>query len=121
MDRDARLQQPQGVLDTFVAVRTELRSGHTGRWQAGQVAGPGRGRVGRGGHRFPPCQKIWTLWTPTASPVPCAEPLSLFHLHHTSVARRLEQIGKAMGIEVTEPTGLTRARLALTSWRLLDG
>jgi hypothetical protein len=44
----------------------------------------------------------------------------VLHLHHTSVARRLEQIGLAMGIELTEPTGLTRARLALTAWRLLD-
>lgn len=41
-------------------------------------------------------------------------------LHHSSVARRLEQIGKTLGIELTEPTGLTRARLALTAWRLLD-
>ncbi|GAA3066116.1 helix-turn-helix domain-containing protein [Pseudonocardia yunnanensis] len=44
----------------------------------------------------------------------------LLHLHHSSVARRLEQIGKTMGIELAEPTGLTRARLALTAWRLLD-
>jgi hypothetical protein len=44
----------------------------------------------------------------------------LLHLHHSSVTRRLEQIGKALGIELTEPTGLTRARLALTAWRLLD-
>jgi PucR C-terminal helix-turn-helix domain len=43
----------------------------------------------------------------------------LLHLHHTSVARRLEQIGKTLRIELTEPTGLTRARLALTAWRLL--
>jgi PucR C-terminal helix-turn-helix domain len=44
----------------------------------------------------------------------------LLHLHHSSVARRLEQIGESLGIEVTEPTGLVRARLALTAWRLLD-
>ncbi|HEY6738458.1 MAG TPA: helix-turn-helix domain-containing protein, partial [Actinopolymorphaceae bacterium] len=43
----------------------------------------------------------------------------VLHLHHTSVARRLEQIGRALGIELTEPSGLLRARLALTSWRLL--
>ena len=43
----------------------------------------------------------------------------LVHRHHTSVARRLDHIGKTLGIELTEPTGLTRARLALTSWRLL--
>jgi hypothetical protein len=42
------------------------------------------------------------------------------HLHHSSVARRLTQIGRTLGIELTEPTGLTRARLALTTWRLLD-
>ncbi|HSK92040.1 MAG TPA: helix-turn-helix domain-containing protein [Euzebyales bacterium] len=42
------------------------------------------------------------------------------HLHHSSVARRLEQIGRALGIELTAPAGLTRARLALTAWRLLD-
>ncbi|MFF3544610.1 helix-turn-helix domain-containing protein [Streptomyces platensis] len=45
----------------------------------------------------------------------------LLHLHHSSVARRLAQIGKTLGIDLTEPTGLTRARLALTAWRLLDG
>jgi hypothetical protein len=44
----------------------------------------------------------------------------LLHLHHSSVARRLEQLGKALDIELTEPTGLTRARLALTAWRLLN-
>lgn len=45
----------------------------------------------------------------------------LLHLHHTSVARRLDQIGQALGIELTDAAGLTRARLALTAWRLLDG
>mgnify|MGYP001346091566 FL=1 len=44
----------------------------------------------------------------------------LLHLHHSSIARRLEQIAKALGIELTEPTGLIRARLALTAWRLLN-
>jgi sugar diacid utilization regulator len=44
----------------------------------------------------------------------------LLRLHHSSVARRLEQIGKTLGIELTEPTGLMRARLALTAWRLLN-
>jgi hypothetical protein len=44
----------------------------------------------------------------------------LLHLHHSSVARRLEQIGESLGIELTEPTGLTRATLALTAWRLLN-
>ncbi|WHT22823.1 helix-turn-helix domain-containing protein [Crossiella sp. CA-258035] len=43
------------------------------------------------------------------------------HLHHSSVARRLTQIGKTLGIEVTEQAGLTRARLALTAWRLREG
>lgn len=43
----------------------------------------------------------------------------VLHLHHSSVSRRLEQIGKAMGVDLTEPTGLTRARVALTTWRLL--
>jgi hypothetical protein len=42
------------------------------------------------------------------------------HLHHSSVARRLDQIGKTLGIDLTEPTGLIRARLALTTWRLLE-
>lgn len=44
----------------------------------------------------------------------------LLHLHHSSVSRRLDQIGKALGIDLTQPTGLVRARLALTTWRLLD-
>ncbi|GGV29062.1 hypothetical protein GCM10010245_47200 [Streptomyces spectabilis] len=42
------------------------------------------------------------------------------HLHHSSVARRLDQIGKALDIELTTPAGLIRATLALTAWRLLD-
>ena len=44
----------------------------------------------------------------------------LLHLHHSSVARRLEQIAKTLGIGLTEPTGLLRASLALTAWRLLN-
>jgi hypothetical protein len=44
----------------------------------------------------------------------------LLHLHHSSVARRLEQIGKDLGIDLTRPAGLIRATLALTAWRLLD-
>ncbi|MEU5429366.1 helix-turn-helix domain-containing protein [Streptomyces olivoreticuli] len=43
----------------------------------------------------------------------------LLHLHHSSVARRLEQIGRTLGFDLTEPTGPIRARLALTAWRLL--
>ncbi|MBT2452358.1 helix-turn-helix domain-containing protein [Streptomyces sp. ISL-43] len=43
----------------------------------------------------------------------------LLHLHHSSVARRIDQIAKTLGIELAEPTGLMRARLALTAWRLL--
>ncbi|MGW0609618.1 helix-turn-helix domain-containing protein [Streptomyces sp. NPDC002788] len=45
----------------------------------------------------------------------------LLHLHHSSVARRLELIGRTLGFELTEPAGLLRAGLALTAWRLLDG
>ncbi|MBB5855555.1 PucR family transcriptional regulator [Amycolatopsis umgeniensis] len=41
------------------------------------------------------------------------------HLHHSSVARRLTQIGKSLAVELNDPAGLTRARLALTAWRLL--
>ncbi|MFD7260377.1 PucR family transcriptional regulator [Streptomyces sp. NPDC059874] len=44
----------------------------------------------------------------------------VLHLHHSSVARRLDHLTKAMGVELTEPTGLVRAGLALTAWRLLD-
>ncbi|WP_433193874.1 PucR family transcriptional regulator [Nocardia sp. CA-107356] len=44
----------------------------------------------------------------------------VLHLHHSSVARRLEQIGKTLDIELTDPTGLIRATLALITWRLLD-
>ncbi|MET9422147.1 helix-turn-helix domain-containing protein [Streptomyces sp. NPDC006540] len=44
----------------------------------------------------------------------------LLHLHHSSVARRLEQIGKDLGIDLVQPAGLMRATLALTAWRLLD-
>ncbi|MFI8944572.1 helix-turn-helix domain-containing protein [Streptomyces syringium] len=44
----------------------------------------------------------------------------VLHLHHSSVARRLEQIGRTLGVELTAPTGLIRAELALTAWRLLD-
>lgn len=44
----------------------------------------------------------------------------LLHLHHSSVARRLEQIGKTLGIELGDTAGLLRARLGLAAWRLLD-
>ncbi|QES45594.1 ABC transporter substrate-binding protein [Streptomyces venezuelae] len=44
----------------------------------------------------------------------------LLHLHHSSVARRIEHLGKGMDIDLTGPSGLIRARLALTAWRLLD-
>ncbi|MGW0547925.1 PucR family transcriptional regulator [Streptomyces altiplanensis] len=44
----------------------------------------------------------------------------LLHLHHSSIARRLEQIARTLGIELTEPTGLTRAKVALIAWRLLN-
>ncbi|MEV5355525.1 helix-turn-helix domain-containing protein [Streptomyces sp. NPDC093516] len=43
------------------------------------------------------------------------------HLHHSSVARRLEVIGRALGFDLTEPAGALRAGLALTAWHLLDG
>ncbi|MEU8513548.1 helix-turn-helix domain-containing protein [Kitasatospora sp. NPDC048722] len=45
---------------------------------------------------------------------------TVLHLHHTSVARRLDQLGKALGLELTGPAGLLRATLALTAWRLLS-
>jgi PucR C-terminal helix-turn-helix domain len=41
------------------------------------------------------------------------------HLHHSSVARRLEQLAKKLGMELTPPAGLTRVQMALTAWRLL--
>ena len=44
----------------------------------------------------------------------------LLHLHHSSVARRLEQLGRTLDLDLTEPTGLTRAKLALSAWRLLN-
>ncbi|MFB6779191.1 helix-turn-helix domain-containing protein [Streptomyces sp. NPDC056352] len=44
----------------------------------------------------------------------------LLHLHHSSAARRLEPIAKTLGIEPTKSTGLMRAGLALTAWRLLN-
>ncbi|MGE2689595.1 PucR family transcriptional regulator [Mycolicibacterium pulveris] len=43
----------------------------------------------------------------------------VLHLHHSSVARRLDQLGKALGFSLTEPDGLLRASVALTTWRLL--
>src|SRR4029450_3429003 len=44
----------------------------------------------------------------------------LLHLHHTSVARRLDQLTTTPGIALTTPTGRTRASLALTTWQLLN-
>ncbi|MEV4569369.1 helix-turn-helix domain-containing protein [Nonomuraea sp. NPDC049419] len=43
----------------------------------------------------------------------------LLHLHHSSVARRLDHLGRTLGLDLTTPTGLMRAHLALTTWRLL--
>ncbi|MFI6502441.1 helix-turn-helix domain-containing protein [Nonomuraea typhae] len=45
----------------------------------------------------------------------------LLHLHHSSVARRLESIAAALGIPLAGPAGLARARLALTAHRLVTG
>jgi PucR C-terminal helix-turn-helix domain len=45
---------------------------------------------------------------------------ALVHLHHSSVARRLHQLAKTLGVDLTQPTGLPRARLALTTWHLLN-
>ncbi|QFR01879.1 PucR family transcriptional regulator [Streptomyces phaeolivaceus] len=44
----------------------------------------------------------------------------ILHLHHSSVARRLEQIGRTLGFELTDPGGVLRAQLALAAWRLLE-
>ncbi|MFF8289374.1 helix-turn-helix domain-containing protein [Streptomyces sp. NPDC016309] len=41
------------------------------------------------------------------------------HLHHSSVGRRLDHLGGLLGVDLTGPAGLVRARLALTAWRLL--
>ncbi|MFF3624723.1 helix-turn-helix domain-containing protein [Streptomyces sp. NPDC002467] len=43
----------------------------------------------------------------------------ILHLHHSSVSRRLEHIGRSLGMDLTAPGGPLRARLALTAWRLL--
>lgn len=44
----------------------------------------------------------------------------VLHLHHSSVARRIEQLSRTLEIALTEPAGAMRAWLALTAWRLLD-
>ncbi|MFD0375928.1 helix-turn-helix domain-containing protein [Streptomyces sp. NPDC127112] len=43
----------------------------------------------------------------------------LLHLHHSSVARRLEHITRTLNLDLTTPTGRLRAQLALTAWHLL--
>ncbi|TWF95812.1 helix-turn-helix domain-containing protein [Saccharopolyspora dendranthemae] len=45
----------------------------------------------------------------------------LLHLHHSSVARRIDRLGTELGMELTESSGLVRATLALTAWRLTSG
>lgn len=42
------------------------------------------------------------------------------HLHHSSVARRLEHLSAKLGFDLTEPGGLVRASMALTMLRLQD-
>ncbi|WP_017627024.1 helix-turn-helix domain-containing protein [Nocardiopsis chromatogenes] len=42
------------------------------------------------------------------------------HLHHSSVARRIDRIGVELGMDLTSPAGSTRAGVALALWRLLD-
>lgn len=44
----------------------------------------------------------------------------LLHLHHSSVARRIDQIGRTLDIDLTTPSGLARAGLALVARRLLE-
>ncbi|MFE2011512.1 helix-turn-helix domain-containing protein [Streptomyces sp. NPDC059491] len=41
------------------------------------------------------------------------------HLHHSTVARRLDHLGTSLGIPLGDPAGRTRARLALSAWHLL--
>jgi hypothetical protein len=43
----------------------------------------------------------------------------LLHLHHSSVARRLDLLGKTMGFGLNDSDGLMRAHLALTAYRLV--
>ncbi|TKK91629.1 LysR family transcriptional regulator [Herbidospora galbida] len=45
----------------------------------------------------------------------------LLHLHHSSVARRIDHLGRALGIDLADPRGRTRVMIALTVRRLLDG
>jgi hypothetical protein len=44
----------------------------------------------------------------------------VLHRHHSSVARRLDQVGRTLSTDLTTPAGLTRAWLALTAWHLLN-
>ncbi|GIJ66690.1 helix-turn-helix domain-containing protein [Virgisporangium ochraceum] len=44
----------------------------------------------------------------------------LLHLHHSSVARRIEQLGRALGVDLTGPDGIMRARIALAVWHLVS-
>ncbi|MFE0644886.1 helix-turn-helix domain-containing protein [Streptomyces sp. NPDC058877] len=44
----------------------------------------------------------------------------LLHRHHSSIARRLDHIGRTLGLDPTTPAGLTRVRLALVIRRLID-
>ncbi|MEV6209114.1 helix-turn-helix domain-containing protein [Kitasatospora sp. NPDC051914] len=44
----------------------------------------------------------------------------LLHLHHSSVARRLDRIARSLGLDLTTPAGVARATTALTVHRLLD-
>ncbi|WP_246292646.1 helix-turn-helix domain-containing protein [Lentzea indica] len=59
--------------------------------------------------------ETWKRWTPTAPPVHYAEAADLLHLHHSSVSRRLEQIGRVL--DVADPA---RVKLALAAFKLLD-
>ncbi|MFD4369270.1 helix-turn-helix domain-containing protein [Rhodococcus sp. NPDC058521] len=44
----------------------------------------------------------------------------ILHLHHSSVARRVEQLGRSLGFDLTDPAGLVRAQLGLAAWRMLE-
>ncbi|MGV9450341.1 helix-turn-helix domain-containing protein [Streptomyces sp. NPDC003635] len=68
------------------------------------------------GRMHPGDLRTLDLYRAAGSPRRAAE---LLHPHHSSVARGIEQLGRSLGLDLTEPTGLTRARIALTAWRLL--
>ncbi len=69
---------------------------------------------------WPAARKTWRTLQAYCATGSLRRAADLLHLHHSSVARRVELLGGVLGIDLNEPQGRTRVKIALTVRRLLE-